>query len=38
MDPNQIIEKADWERTPESVKRLVKRLVDTLRKVVPGES
>ena len=38
MDPKPIIEKADWERTPKSVKRLVKRLVDTVRAVLPDES
>jgi len=33
-----IVNKTEWEKTPKSVKKLVKRLFDTLQKVMPDES
>ena len=32
------ISKTDWDKTPKTVKKLVKRLVDTVRAVLPDES
>ena len=32
------ITKTEWDNTPKSVKQLVKRLVDTVRAVLPDES
>jgi len=37
MDKNETISKADWDETPESVKKLVKQLVETLNIVVIPE-
>jgi|TARA_Y100000294_G_scaffold12101_1_gene11000 hypothetical protein len=34
METNEPIPKADWDKTPKSVKGLVKQLVSTLEKVV----
>jgi len=32
------VNKTDWNKTPKSVKKLVKQLFDTLQKVMPDES
>jgi len=37
MDKNEAISKADWDKTPKSVKKLVKQLVGTLNIVVIPE-
>jgi hypothetical protein len=33
-----VINKTDWDKTPDSVKKLVKQLVGTLKAVIPNES
>jgi len=38
MDTKETISKADWDKTPKTVKKLVKQLVTTLKAVIPDES